>query len=217
MKRWALLTVILYCLVTAILVTPPFFFLAGEDRDAIWAFYAFFLPVLSLIQVVLLVVPARVARERPVTRRTALFSALVGAVPMAVLVLAFVYCTLLMLFGEDGVDPFLPAIPTQIGVVLVWLIWGLVFYRGFSPDHPSRLTSRVSRWLLRGSILELLVAVPAHIISRQRGECCAPGFTLFGLATGLSIAVLSFGPGVFFLLVRRVREKTKAAPGSLSS
>ena len=209
MKRWIVVTVVLYFLVTCIIVTPPLLVLAGEDRDLIWAFYGWFLPVLCLIQAVLLVIPAKVVRERPVGRRTALFSALVGAVPMAVLVLALVYSGLLLILGEDGVDPFLPTAPTLLGVIAVWILWGVVFFRGFSPGSGEALTGKMTRWLVKGSILELLVAVPAHIISRQRGECCAPGLTLFGIATGIAVAILAFGPGVFFLLARRVGEKKK--------
>jgi hypothetical protein len=208
-KRWVLVTVLLYVLASSVLVTAPLILLGGDDRDSIWAFYGWFLPVLGLIQAALLLIPAKVARERPVARRTALFSALVGAIPMAALLLVFVYCVLLMLLGEDGVDPFFPTIPTLFGVVGIWILWGALFFKGYTPENPEALTGRITRWLLRGSILELLVAVPAHIISRQRGECCAPGLTLFGLATGISVAVLAFGPGVFFLLARRIGEKRK--------
>ena len=67
-------------------------------------------------------------------------------------------------------------VPQLIGMVVVvfWLIWGLVFYRFAKADEPETLVRRTTRWLLRGSILELLVAVPSHIIVRQRDDCCAP-------------------------------------------
>lgn len=68
------------------------------------------------------------------------------------------------------------------------------------------------RWLLRGSILEVIVAIPSHVIARRRDECCAPDFTLVGIIAGLSVALLSFGPGVFFLFAERVRSKRRAAP-----
>ncbi len=62
------------------------------------------------------------------------------------------------------------------------------------------------KWLLRGSILELLVAVPSHIVVRQRGVCCAPAGTFWGITTGLAVMLLAFGPGVFFLYVARCRR-----------
>ena len=45
--------------------------------------------------------------------------------------------------------------------------------------------------------------------SRTRGDCRAPLFTLLGIATGLSVALLAFGPGLFFL----VREKDRGQEG----
>ena len=42
------------------------------------------------------------------------------------------------------------------------------FYRFAKTDDPNTLVKRTTRWLLRGSILELLVAVPSHIIARNR-------------------------------------------------
>jgi hypothetical protein len=59
---------------------------------------------------------------------------------------------------------------------------------------------------LRGSILELLVAVPSHIVVRHRNDCCAPIGTFWGIVTGISIMLLSFGPGVFFLFVERCQR-----------
>jgi hypothetical protein len=90
---------------------------------------------------------------------------------------------------------------------------GAFFLKNLSSENPSSLTSNVTEWLLKGSVLEILIAIPAHILSRQRGECCAPGFTLFGLVTGISVAVMAFGPGLFFLFARKVREKRAAQGG----
>jgi hypothetical protein len=202
MKRWAAATVALYLLAASLLVIPPVLFLAGEDRESIWGVFLWL-----LIQAVLLVIPVKVAGERPVARRTVVASGLIGAIPMAILSLAFLYCLLLMFMGEDGVDPLFRPLSTLMGVLGIWVVWGWLLLRGSSPGRPEALTVRITRWLLAGSILELLVAVPAHVLSRQREECCAPGFTLVGFATGLSVATLAFGPAVFFLLVRRVNRK----------
>jgi hypothetical protein len=92
-------------------------------------------------------------------------------------------------------------------LVLFWLVWGLVFYHVTRNDESETFTQRVTRWLLRGSILELLVAVPSHIIVRQRGDCCAPIATFWGIVTGISVMLLSFGPGVLFLFAARIRQR----------
>ncbi|MDD5454234.1 MAG: hypothetical protein PHW62_01885, partial [Candidatus Ratteibacteria bacterium] len=86
-------------------------------------------------------------------------------------------------------------------------LWGFIFYRSYSASDSNKFTTVVARWLLKGSILELLVAIPSHIISRHREECCAPPITFLGIITGLAVALLSFGPGVFFLFAKRIKDK----------
>ncbi len=95
-----------------------------------------------------------------------------------------------------------------IGLIgIAWMVWGWVFYSFAKADDATAITQRATRWLLRGSILELLVAVPCHIIIRQRNDCCAPLVSFWGIVTGVSVMLIAFGPGVFFLYVRRFREK----------
>jgi len=88
-------------------------------------------------------------------------------------------------------------------VAVLWLVWAVIFFLFAKTDDPDALIKRATKWLLRGSILELLVAVPSHIIVRHRDTCCAPFATFWGITTGLSVMLLCFGPGVFFLFVER--------------
>lgn len=90
---------------------------------------------------------------------------------------------------------------------IAWIAWGWAFYSFAKDDDATAITQRATRWLLRGSILELLVAVPSHILIRQRNDCCAPLVSFWGIVTGVSVMLIAFGPGVFFLFVRRLREK----------
>jgi len=56
--------------------------------------------------------------------------------------------------------------------------------------------------------------VPSHVIVRRRDDCCAPAGTFWGIATGISVMLLCFGPGVFFLFVerfQRLKPKEKSA------
>src|SRR6266403_2194856 len=55
-------------------------------------------------------------------------------------------------------------------VALHWFVWAVIFYRFAKADDPQALIKRTTRWLLRGSILELLVAVPSHLIVRNRND-----------------------------------------------
>ena len=104
-------------------------------------------------------------------------------------------------------------IPQLVGMmVFFWLVWGLVFHHFAKADDSENLVQRATRWLLRGSILELLVAVPSHVIVRQREDCCAPFASFWGIVTGISVMLLSFGPGVFFLFTARMRGRRPRTP-----
>jgi len=95
---------------------------------------------------------------------------------------------------------------------LSWLVWGLIFHHFAKSDEAETLVQRTTRWLIRGSILELLVAVPSHIVTRQREDCCAPMLSFWGIVTGISVMLMSFGPGVLFLFARKMRQKKPKPP-----
>lgn len=81
-----------------------------------------------------------------------------------------------------------------------------MFYRSSRTSMAADVVSRQCRLMLRGSILELLVAVPTHIVARSRDYCCAGCMTFIGLTLGISVMLFSFGPAVFFLYVERWRR-----------
>jgi hypothetical protein len=84
----------------------------------------------------------------------------------------------------------------------LWLLWAILFYFYYRNSPP--VITRLISWLLKGSILELLIVVPCHVIVRRRHDCSSPGATSFGIATGLAIMLLSFGPSVLFLYKKRL-------------
>ena len=93
-----------------------------------------------------------------------------------------------------------------------WIAWGTLFYRYYR-DSSHVVTAAVS-WLLKGSVLELLVAVPAHVIVRQREDCSAPVVTGFGIVTGIAIMLLCFGPGVLALYRRKLDAYSRGRESS---
>jgi hypothetical protein len=76
--------------------------------------------------------------------------------------------------------------------------------------------ARIHRWLIKGSVLELLVAVPSHVIVRARHDCCAPDVTGMGIATGLAILLMSLGPGALFLYRERMRRLSRRAEPAIN-
>jgi len=210
-KRWALLTVGLYAALVFLLTTPLilYLYLPRPDARELWeVFSVFYLPVFILAQLVLLLVPVDVSRQRPVPRRKIVVSAIVGGLLMCLLAVLFVFSVVVMIWEEELVlNKYRLPWAWLLLIAASWLGWGAWFYRRYRADDPGHHVSTISRWLLTGSILEMIVAIPSHIISRNRNECCAPPATFLGIMTGLSVALLSFGPGVFFLFARRIRQK----------
>ncbi len=70
------------------------------------------------------------------------------------------------------------------------------------------------RWLYAGSILELLVAVPSHIIVRRRSECCAGIMTASAICLGVILAIIAFGPAVALLYLERFRRIQSSREGT---
>jgi hypothetical protein len=213
MKRWAALTVALYSVFLSFLAYPLFLLLRERDNPAeiVAGYYIYIAPLLILVQAVLLLIPLAKAQQRPIKRRRIAVSAIIAGIPMGALTLAFVAFALLIFFKEDAVG--LDEWTFLVILVALWLLWGFIFWKRYANRNSDDFLAAITQWLLKGSILELLVAVPSHIISRRRDECCAPPITLLGIAMGLSVAVLSFGPGVFFLFARRIEDKSRASKG----
>ena len=228
MKRWAIITVLLY-LVLALSLTVPVFlaYFAGAAfvKEAIepvaetlnlfreWGYWLW-IGISVVSQVLLLAVPVAMAERRPRSRRQLLVPVITAALLLAFVCVSAVAALEAGIWGDHADKVFQPfgnqganlgwALLIYLGVA--WTVWAVVFRRFLTNTSPETLTPRLMRWLLRGSILELLVAVPCHVATRHRHECCAPPVSFWGITTGITIMLLSFGPGVFFLFVARLRR-----------
>jgi hypothetical protein len=226
MKRWALLVAVLYSLMLGVLALPVVvaaLYPLKEFKDAAdtlkavkeaaemygyWQWWLW-LAVMGLAQGALLAVPVHIASRRPMSRRPLALTVLASALMMGALVAGTIYSLTEFAFGDKAVDDahFILTDWIALGLgVSVWCVWALIFFRVSRKSEPQDFVSRLSKTLLKGSILELLVAVPTHIVARCRDYCCAGFMTFIGLTLGLSVMLFSFGPGVFFLFVARWRR-----------
>ncbi|HIJ53759.1 MAG TPA: hypothetical protein HPP66_11480 [Planctomycetes bacterium] len=217
MTKWAFLTVLLYiCLVVIVfmpLVTSVAFFNWADVYEILEAYTAwqFWLlcGIITVIQALMLLFPVRTAAEAPKPQRLIWVPVVTAALLFSILVLGVLWSILLAIWGDD-VGGAVYTWASLIFFAVSWLVWSVLFYRFYRNVEPGALTQRLTTWLLRGSILELLVAVPSHIIVRRRGDCSAPGLTWLGIAAGLVIMAIAFGPGLFFLFCKRF-ERMKPA------
>ena len=220
MKRWAWLVVGLYFVALMLLAFPVALAAAYPKEDAariammygageFWAWIG----VMLLGQALLLLVPVMFAEKRLKSRRPLLVPVITSALLFVLLVGVGGLALFCGIWGDKGPGGG-ELIPAQmvavdiIGLMLaLWLGWGLFFWRfAKSAASPDALVRRLMRWLLGGSMLEFLVAVPCHIATRCRGDCCAPVGSFIGIAFGISVMLMAFGPGVFFLFVERWRR-----------
>jgi hypothetical protein len=219
MKRWAVLTVALYVIAVLLLLIPAFkIAFAGWKPPGefpgileLFSWYGswIWLAVLAGGQALFLLVPIHIAERRLPARRPVKIPAIVTGFFLANLVFAgliSIGCAFLKddALNADSVTGFPNVV--LIGSALSWLLWTIIFMRFAKSEKSEVFLNRSVRWLLRGSILELLVAIPSHIVVRRRDDCCAPIGTFWGIATGISVMLLCFGPGVYFLFVERFRR-----------
>lgn len=190
-----------------------------------WQFIAA-LTIMIVSQLALLVVPVDIAEKRPVTKRRLIFPIVTAGLMMALLITGLVVSISEFLIrdkeqaglalstlvvpngGGDLKEVF--SEPTFIRAICVfivaWLLWALIFFRWTRKLEPKGFIEKQCRLLYRGSILEMLVAVPTHVIARSRDYCCAGASTFVGIVLGISVMLFSFGPGVFFLFADRWRK-----------
>jgi hypothetical protein len=208
MKRWAVLVVVLYFLIFVAL-TSPFILVAfyphTTAHDALSPFsewiYWVGVGVMLAAQAVMLIVPVELSLGRPTSRRSVLWTILVSGLMVGVLGVGAVV-SIDEFIRKEKAGTSEAALPWSV-LLVVWAAWTMVFYRTSRGAAAMDVVTRQCRYLLKGSILELLVAVPTHIVARARDYCCAGFWTFLGIAFGVSVMLFSFGPGVFFLFAAR--------------
>ena len=213
MKKWGLVVTLFYGLIVTALLAPATLFLASDSfptaasfkevyaSGALWICAA----AVMLGAVLLLWLSVDSTQRRLKPRTHILISALTAGLLTAILTVAIVLALGFAIWGDKFFSQESPGLAAILGVfVIPWLVWGILFYR-FSHNSSDAVTCTV-KWLFRGSILELLIAVPAHVIMRRRHDCSAPVVNSFGISTGIAIMLLSFGPGVLLLYKKRMEK-----------
>jgi hypothetical protein len=231
MKQWAVFTVLLYSLLVVLFFFPVVIELTsllamevfrGDESGDIdmagdiieiykaWQFWIW-CGIILLIQASLLLVPVKVPEEAATPKRHIRVTVITIALLFSILLLGFVCSIAFAIFGDNVlVDPFFLLLFSFI--IIAWIFWSYVFFRYAKKMQPVLFARKGIGWLIKGSVLELLVAVPSHIIVRRRDDCCAPGFTSLGIAAGVVIMFLAFGPGLYFLFkarFERMRPKSQ--------
>jgi hypothetical protein len=224
MKKWAVVVVLLYGSSLLILTVPVLLcaFWDFSKQGPVWDMedlkhmllsWPYWLGVAVFIaaQAALLIIPVRASVNRPQSKRTVWLPIVASALMMALLAAGLVSALSETIRGKKFTNENI-WLWISLGALLVsWFAWAYVFYRWSKKLTPGSFFERICRRLYYGSILELLVAVPTHIVARYRNYCCAGFGTFLGITFGIAIMLLSFGPGVYYLFVKRW-ERLHPAP-----
>lgn len=228
MRKWGVVVSLVYAVIVLGLLVPSGVLLAGgygplssrfyEDVWATYSEWVLWIPVVMLVsgQAALLFLSVDTSERRLKPRGPVARSAVVASMLFLILTVSVISCVGVAVNSDSFFDKLPDGASWLIAAVVgIWLVWGILFYlylRG-----TTECVTRVMSWLLRGSILELLIAVPAHVVVRRRHDCSAPVATSFGITTGIAIMLLSFGPSVLLLYKKRMEiyrtaEQKRHAP-----
>jgi hypothetical protein len=205
MRKWGAVITLFYAVVVLLLVVPGAVLLAEGKVLAVYRQWITWVPIVIVIagQALLLFLSVDTSMQRLRPRAHILVSCLVTGTLWALLAGAAIFSLGYGIYGDSFGGKFVD----QYGLACwggMWAIWLVVFYVYFR--NPSATIARATSWLLKGSVLELLIAVPAHVAARRRHDCSAPAVTSFGIASGIAIMLLCFGPSVLLLYKKRMDE-----------
>lgn len=200
MRKWGVIITVFYTVALVI-------FWALLLGKYIWDWYGWFIIILMVSAQALLLflsVDRKFRHTKP--RSHVIVSIITASFLFGLLTIALLGTLVAVIAGDKAGYPplwyFVLAAP-----IIIWVIWAVLFYVYYRDTSGD--IARVVTWLLRGSVLELLVAVPSHLIVRGRNECSAPIMTSFGIVTGIVIMLLAFGPSVLLLYKKRIDERLK--------
>lgn len=215
MRKWGIIISVFYALLVVGLLLPGYAALAGDGARAFSNYFpdlwdalkdwVICLVVSALVagQILLLFLSVDTSHKRLKPRTHIAVSCALTSMLFALLMFAAIVSIAVAAEWNNFGERYLGATAHTLGFVgVLWALWGAVFYLYFR--NATNVIPRAVSWLLKGSVLELLIAVPCHVIVRRRDECSAPMATSFGIVTGIAVMLLSFGPGILLLYKKRM-------------
>lgn len=215
MRKWGIIITLFYALIVVGLLMPVAALLAIDNGSFLrefqnsvrWVygflgFWILFAVVLSG-QAILLFLSVDTSFKRRKPRTHIAVTCIAASMLFALLTFAVIYSLDAAVKNATFVNRYLSGTPQNLGFCgILWALWGILFYLYFR--NSTNVTTRLVSWLLKGSVLELLIAVSCHVIVRRRNECSAPAVTSFGIVTGIAVMLLCFGPSVLLLYKKRM-------------
>ena len=193
--RWVLLGLYLALVVG---LSVPFFLDADDDASGLWLTL---ISVLVVGQVLFIFGAGTINLCHPI-RKTRLWMPVLVASVMAAILAAGVLMALAELWLENRelVEPWNWVL--WCALLGNWIFWAPLFWAYTRRKVRRDALARLATWLFVGSLVELLVCVPSHIITSRRSYCLAGMFTMLGIIAGVYVMLFTFGPALALLFLR---------------
>ena len=222
MRKWGIIISLVYVVIVVVILFPLVFgplaaggwpyaggFVTGLAKfyQGAW-FVAIPIAILLPSQMILLFLSVDTSFKKLRPRAHVAVTSAVAAGLFAMLAFLAIWSIDGAVRGDNFGNGYADTVPKFLCFCVgLWLLWAIVFY--LYAQNVAQPVTRAVSWLLKGSVLELLIAVPCHVIVRRRHDCSAPVVTSFGIVTGIAVMLLSFGPSVLLLYKKRLDEYTE--------
>ena len=201
--RWILLALYL-ALIAALSVLG----LQSGDEEVV-RHWAILLGIMLISQALFIFGAGTTNLCRPIRKTRLWMPVLVAAVMASVLVSGLTFALFQLAIVRDGGGV---GLAFALSSVLYgnWIIWAPLLWAYTRRKQRRDVLTLLVRWLFVGSLAELLVCVPAHLVtSRLVGT-----WTMIGIWAGILVMVFSFGPSLVLLFLRPHyrRERMEGGP-----
>jgi hypothetical protein len=200
-----IIIVIYTLLALCVILLPVWAALTGNDPGVFGTSVAIS-TTFALSGLGLMLTPVRAARRRRLTRRSIWIPLLASGFLIGVLFVAVAFALIEYAKAPYPLDENTLTYAILVGGGVIWFDWAILLWMMTRRHDPNLLAGKLHRWLFAGSVAELLVAVPTHLVVRRRSECCAGMMTGTAICVGVVVMFLSLGPGVAMLYFRRWQQ-----------
>jgi len=114
--------------------------------------------------------------------------------------------------GDEGEWNLLNHIIIWSVMLVIWALWALIFFLYWRQGDRYSQSGKMIRGLLAGSILEAIIAVPAHIWAVRQRDCYCCRGTYTTLVLSATVMIWAFGPGIILLYLREKYRIQKLIP-----
>ena len=186
---------------------PHWMFLSVNALSGELFWTIFVIAITFISQAVFILIPGTINLCRPIRRRRLVAPVIIASLMMTVLIIAL-FVSIIELLNIGGAS-WLNYVSFLI-IGLSWIGWGIVFFIRYKETERYKALKGLISTMIAGSLIELLAAIPSHIIVSRRPGCFVGIGTACGIGGGIMVMLWAFGPGIILLFLR---EKRKAELG----